>query len=71
MKIEVLGRFVNVTVLAYKLLHIMLVVTTTVSLVLLSGIRNPYILVIRFGMVTNVKLENNNFTGFKRTCILF
>ena len=64
MKIKVLGRIVNVTVLAYKLYHSMLVMTTTVSLVFLSGIVNAYILVICFGMVTNVKLDSNNLTSF-------
>ena len=59
-----LGRIINVTVLAYKLHHIMLVMTTTVSLVFLSGIVNPYILVICFGIVTNVNLDNNNLATF-------
>ena len=54
MKIKVLGRIVNVTVLAYKLHHSMLVMTTTVSVEFLSGIVNPYIIMIHFGMVTNV-----------------
>ena len=53
-KIKMLGRIIRVTMISYKLDLSMLVMTTTVNLVFMSGIVHPFVLVIHFGMVTNV-----------------
>ena len=53
-KIKMLGKIINVTMISYKLDLSMLVMTTLVNLVFMSGIVHPFVLVIHFGMVTNV-----------------